>query len=429
MTKIFYTGILLAALGVFVGCSGLNYVGIPPVLKVTVRAVDFETGKPIDEANAELTYSQISLTKRRRGLPRTVHLKDAERTEEDGLASFSAMTWPDAWVAVKKEEYYRSAVVFDFRFGKSKRKTPPHQKVMKVNKLTNFWTPVNPTFEVKLRPKKNPAPMICNDIVGLNCYCTSERVVEYDFLAQDAVAPYGKGKVADMTYRVKEYLRTKEKVVFKWTIDFANEGDGFIPWDTNGKYYMSDLKYPYEAPESGYQRHLEFYEILTLNGRELKKKEMNYNYVDHYIFHITRCKAGKFHDINDAITDYYGYCKLPYLRRSNYRDGFFIRAVLYNANPFNRSLEYNRMNLDTQYGLRDAIIMAIAENPDNIKTVKNSYANEANKLPKSRQTNKVYREYLKSYDFLRRVYNKLTIEQVPDQYKEMFKERNKLRRH
>ena len=109
---------------------------------------------------------------------------------------------------------------------------------------------VDPEVTLVLKETKNPIPMYAVNSPEI-------RVPEYgkklgfDLAKADWVAPYGKGKSADIFFQVDGYYNGRKDFDSTLTLSFPNDGDGLIPFEgeeRKGSQFIS----PYEAPLNGY---------------------------------------------------------------------------------------------------------------------------------------------------------------------------------
>lgn len=113
--------------------------------------------------------------------------------------------------------------------------------------------PWNPTIPIILKKIGKPVPMYVRgsdeqfkDIPSL------DEVHGFDLVANDWVAPRGKGKVADLQMHAKMDVKDRKNYDAHLDVSFPNKGDGWIPvFELKG--VESDLKYPREAPATGYR--------------------------------------------------------------------------------------------------------------------------------------------------------------------------------
>jgi hypothetical protein len=115
---------------------------------------------------------------------------------------------------------------------------------------TGRWEPWERRIKITLRPIKNPVPMYVKQI--LVDIPEEGQWMGYDFEIGDWVAPYGRGAHADIElYSIKHY---EDNINYsgELTIRFPGKGNGIQGCDF-GENSHSRYKWPYEAPEEGYQ--------------------------------------------------------------------------------------------------------------------------------------------------------------------------------
>jgi len=129
-----------------------------------------------------------------------------------------------------KDGYYRTGQPFEFTEYRDDR-----------------WLPDPGEMRLVLRKIGNPVPMYAAHLPGL--YPPAAEGSGFDLQMNDWVAPYGKGKTADLVFSLLPALKPGEKRRLR--LGFSNPGDGVIPVReliAPG----SQLKLPREAPEEGY---------------------------------------------------------------------------------------------------------------------------------------------------------------------------------
>ncbi|QBG49015.1 hypothetical protein EGM51_17005 [Verrucomicrobia bacterium S94] len=149
------------------------------------------------------------------------------------------------------------------------------------NTALNRWEPWNPTIEVKMRPKKNPVPMI-NKRVESSKIPVWEKDLGFDLEKGDWVDPYGIGTQSDFFVNMVRRFEHSGDYDAVATIRFPNEGDGIQRYEVPDEFQSSSFKFPYKAPLDGYQDKL----ILERHAT-LRKTECNFNpKTDLYIFRV-----------------------------------------------------------------------------------------------------------------------------------------------
>ena len=184
------------------------------------------------------------------------------KTNADGMFSASDNTSPNVVVTVTKPGYYESNESVFSEAGVA------HQGIL----------------TIVLKKIKNPVPMYAkkvNSVWGISKIPVFNQDVGYDLEVGDWVAPHGKGKTADFVFNVvAENKDPKKDRKCVYNIKFSNDKDGIQEYNAN-KGNQSVYRWPYEAPEDGYVKKIEKYDIVSSDRREKNIKndnEMNYIY-------------------------------------------------------------------------------------------------------------------------------------------------------
>jgi len=199
----------------------------------------------------------------------------------------------------------------------------------KRNKILNRWEPWNPTLEVKLRPIKNPVPMVHKYIEWNVKIPVFNKPVGFDLEVGDWVAPYGKGKVSDFVFTAYEKI-TGAKVELGYSLNFSNKLDGIQEYLIDKKRNSSFIL-PHKAPEQNYDSGLKKY--LTSTGNiDVKTNLKMYNNDVYYIFRVRTSK-----DKDGNICANYGYIKreLEITSKGKFKFEYWL-----NTNSTSRSLEW-----------------------------------------------------------------------------------------
>jgi hypothetical protein len=135
------------------------------------------------------------------------------------------------------------------------------------------WQPWNPLIEVVLKRKKNPVPMYAK---GLATDVPAAGLeVGYDLIVGDWLAPYGRGRRADVVMRSEGEVRSDRNYQGQLMLAFPGSGNGFVPFETS-EIETSPLRMPYEAPEKGYETTRTWRSIRRYNSQTMRNEE----YVD-----------------------------------------------------------------------------------------------------------------------------------------------------
>ena len=113
------------------------------------------------------------------------------------------------------------------------------------------WMPWNPTVEVVLKEKRNPARMHIRTVeIPMPAY---DEPVGFDLEVGDWVSPHGKGNCTDVAFEMRDEFRDHGNQGQIFRMLFTNGGDGII---RKRKDTFSEFPADHEAPIEGYQSEL-----------------------------------------------------------------------------------------------------------------------------------------------------------------------------
>ncbi len=192
-----------------------------PRIRVSVTVRD-ETGAPVPAAYVGVIFDKFQGSQTLSG-----------RTDAAGTAQVTGRTEFGVSVVVRKDGYYES------RFG-------PLAPYTVTNRQQVF---ADQAVTIGLRPIRNPIPMYARFR-----YETRLPVVDtpvgFDLMEGAWVAPHGKGRTADMLFRIAGFWKSPNDYNSTLTLTFPNAGDGLVPFEGHP---TSRFISPYEAPLTGYQ--------------------------------------------------------------------------------------------------------------------------------------------------------------------------------
>jgi len=278
--------------------AGCVMAGSPPKQKVTFHVTDVETSKVL--TNATVTVFNDTW--------------ETKKVDLNGFCTFTGKGISFGWKGTGKHVGY-----YDDMSGVTYKK---------LNKILNRWEPWNATVEIKLRPIKNPVPMVHKRIESLKIPVFN-KPVGFDLEVGDWVAPYGKGKVSDFVFTAYEKI-TGAKVELGYSLNFSNKLDGIQEYLIDKKRNSSFIL-PYKAPEQNYDSGLKKY--LTSTGNiDVKTNLKMYNNDVYYIFRVRTSK-----DKDGNICANYGYIKreLEITSKGKFKFEYWL-----NTNSTSRSLEW-----------------------------------------------------------------------------------------
>lgn len=218
-----------------------------PESMFTVRVTD-EDGGVI--TNAEVHAGFVESIKPGWGWGGGKEIQWQGRTDTNGLCVVTSTCEGEAGIAAGKDGYYWSSgyqVQFTNLVGTAVKK----------------WQPWNPIVDVVLKKIGNPIPMYARWVRDATIPKEGASV-GFDLQNGDWVAPYGKGEVVDIVFRLD---RAPSRVVpgrygdtrlfdDRLTISFPNEDDGIQSVLLPHRGGRSNLRLPATAPENGYASNL-----------------------------------------------------------------------------------------------------------------------------------------------------------------------------
>jgi hypothetical protein len=187
----------------------------------TLKVVD-ENANPVAGANASIGYFTNSQPASFEGL-----------TDFEGLFSATHSAQSDLNVLgfeAKKAGFYTTRIGCDL--------FPPYEPAK--------W---NLTQKLVLKKVEKPIGMYAKQINSLK-FPEYNKVIGYDLMIGDWVAPYGKGANSDIRF-IEHHADAKSGYTF--TISFPNLGDGIQEFTVPDAEKGSELRSAHEAPVDGYQ--------------------------------------------------------------------------------------------------------------------------------------------------------------------------------
>lgn len=215
-----------------------------PTAKITVRVID-EQGHPVEGAQ-----TGIGLESPRESGSGVDTRGVMGVTDADGLFTERGDTTPYVTYAVQKEGYYRTSGVFS--------------EFNEVTGIVGFrkYQPWNPVVDVVLKRIINPVPMYAvnrgSPLPGeLPELPVLNQFVGYDLMVNDWVAPHGLGTHRDFLFKVdKKRAVSNRDYDIEFTLNFPNEGDGILEYNPDISKGKSWLRFPHQAPVTGYVKEL-----------------------------------------------------------------------------------------------------------------------------------------------------------------------------
>jgi hypothetical protein len=218
------------ALLVAPGCAIAQQL-VMPAVPITVEAhVHDPEGSPVAHATVYLALPRY-------GYQENKGQKIEAQTNKEGVAIVSGTAQQDYAVSVEKSGYYRTQ--------------GPHRGINDEKSFQEYAVGVQ-KIDLELRPVRNPILGIRKGIDRRLLPKTDGSPLGFDLENGDWVAPHGKGKTSDFIFSVGGYFKSLNDFADSLTLTFSNQGDGIMPF-RHPKNLGSALKWPYEAPLSGYE--------------------------------------------------------------------------------------------------------------------------------------------------------------------------------
>ena len=233
-----------------------------PKAKITILAVDYETGEPIQGAKATFVLTRA----KEHGMGLSYAKRVSGLTDVDGKVTLSGNTTAFVNYFAEYEGYYGGGD--DYQFD------------LKESMFQFRHTPWNPTLTVRLRKKGNKTAMYAARISGIEIPKLNEPI-GFDLMEADWVAPYGNGTVRDFIFIVTKNYTNRDKYSGTLELTFSNKYDGIYAYPID-KNYHSGPPLPYFAPEEGYQDKL----MKRIEKHPGKKQSFNYDRKQHFFFRV-----------------------------------------------------------------------------------------------------------------------------------------------
>jgi hypothetical protein len=252
-----------------------------PLAKVTLKVVN-QDGLPAKNVPVQIGFS---------GGP---FIRDY--TDENGIFVGEGRTY-DSYVVV----------VAPYKVGTTEGR---HYPTKYENHIANWknvpedgkWKPWNETINLVVKEKINPIAMYGCMISDFKRNIPKiEEWVGYDFEQNDWLAPYGKGKVADVEFLITHNWKDQSYVqqILKLRFPYPQAGAYFMKKDIVAsrfpkKEMFSDFKSVYHAdPKHDYQNEISFFREDVKTERSLINKSLNVLKEFDYLIFRTRTKVDK----------------------------------------------------------------------------------------------------------------------------------------
>jgi hypothetical protein len=236
---------------------------LSPRARITARVVD-EQGTPLAGVRVRFIFGTANDS--------NAIVRVEGETRNDGLFSGEGYSRGGYGVSISKEGYYNSGLdapkLVDIKDGR--------------------WLPWNPVVTTTLRPIVNPVAMYARQ--AWIVIPTVDTPCGYDLEVGDWVAPYGKGKIKDLIFKLTQRYGGVRDFDTKVEISFSNPQDGIQEVELPSIGRTSAYKWPREAPDNGYGRML----TTSFSWMAGGKMERSANENQAYFFRIrTEMQNGK----------------------------------------------------------------------------------------------------------------------------------------
>lgn len=204
-------------------------------MKITIKVIG-EDGLPVSGADTHVRIIDAERFKDGSNDFKGMSNADGEFTVESKTTAFFVP------ISIKKEGYYESEMQYWYPY-----------ELHKNIKFGERLLPWNPTIPIILKKIGHGAPMFVRtgNRKGIYLPILGEQI-GFDLVADDWVAPHGKGKVADMMILAELDASDAKNFEAKMSLSFPNKNDGWIGLEEL-RGIESELRYPREAPLGGYR--------------------------------------------------------------------------------------------------------------------------------------------------------------------------------
>lgn len=203
---------------------------VMPAVPITVEAhVRDPEGSPVEHATVYLALPRY-------GYQENKGQKIKAQTNKEGVAIVSGTAQQDYAVSVEKSGFYRTQ--------------GPHRGINDEKSFQEYAVGVQ-KIDLELRPVRNPILGIRKG-VDREPLPSTDGPMSFDLEIGDWVAPHGKGRTADFIFELDGRFTSSRDYDQKFTLRFSRLQDGITVFK-HPKNIGSALKWPYEAPLSGYE--------------------------------------------------------------------------------------------------------------------------------------------------------------------------------
>lgn len=220
----------------FLLVPSLSSCGEKPKFRLTIDIKD-DAGLAVPGALMETNI--FDYWKSGEGFGRDIFKKIQIVADSDGsLALEDSTARCEMVLSAGKQSYYRGGASF-------KSST----------KRNGRWEPWNPTVKITLNRILSPIPLKAKWVQRhmVDPAPIPGNPASYDFEVGDWVAPHGKGKVADLTFRLDGMVKDLSAMYdARLSVSFSHPADGLIEHKPKPNEF-SQMRMPHRAPVDGYQ--------------------------------------------------------------------------------------------------------------------------------------------------------------------------------
>lgn len=197
-----------------------------PLAKLIIRAID-ENRSPLEGVSVSLSFME----------PRSRQSMVVEGlTNAEGLFVGEGGSDSSVGSSIRKAGYYQAGFPF-----------VPFREVRE-----GKWQPWGATYAAVLRKIEQPIPMYARRFSRLEIP-TVDRPCGFDLETSEWVAPWGKGKVADLIMTLTRRYTNRDDFEVNVGLSFSNPLDGIQEANLPERFRGSEFIWPRQAPEFGFK--------------------------------------------------------------------------------------------------------------------------------------------------------------------------------
>lgn len=224
------------------GCAIAQQL-VMPAIPITVEAsVRDADGREVENATVYLALPHY-------GEQPTRGQRIEAQTNKEGVATLSGIAQQDYILSAEKPGFYRTQ--------------GPHRGINDEKSFQEYAVGVQ-KIDLELRPVRNPVLGIRRGI-DRRPLPKTDGPMGFDLEVGDWVAPFGKGRTPDFVFELDGRFTSSRDYDQKFTLRFSGPQDGITVFK-HPKNIGSALKWPYEAPLSGYESSLTWVLKWSLKG-------------------------------------------------------------------------------------------------------------------------------------------------------------------